>query len=226
MTDRGIPRHPSRSVLLVYAEGLADGGSMVSARVAAHLAGCPACKAEADAIRVSLALGHKSPALEPSTEFTKQLLMAAQRERCLLRERRVKRPVVVPLLRGIGYAAGLALISVLCFGASVGGKDKYVDAQGTVVKHASEAAISPEALRKAVTEIQSLAAAVSFPSSKQPSLRELERRRTVHALSADIETARDALQRNPGCERASRMVDMSLQRQAQTLRALYAERSL
>jgi hypothetical protein len=85
--------------------------------------------------------------------------------------------------------------------------------------------VSPETLSKATADIEALASAVSGPSKNPPSARELERRRAVMALNKDFEAARAALERNPGCERARKVMDTNLQRQAQTLRSLYAERS-
>ena len=67
---------------------------------------------------------------------------------------------------------------------------------------------------------------MSVPSKQPPTLNELEHRRTASAISADIEAARAALARNPGCDRARRVVESNLQRQAQALKAVYVERSL
>jgi hypothetical protein len=76
-------------------------------------------------------------------------------------------------------------------------------------------------------EIHTLAAAVGSRPSVPRNLREWQQTRAVLALDADLAAARAALQRNPGCERASRVVNSNIQRQAQALKTLYyVERSL
>jgi predicted outer membrane protein len=130
------------------------------------------------------------------------------------------------LIKGLANAAAVVLVSAVCFGVALGTTSPKPDAQPLAAKPVGDSGLSPEAILKAKAEIQALAEAVSAPSRKPPSVWELERRRAVHALNDDIEAAQAALERNPGCQRASRMVDANLQRQAQALRALYLERSL
>jgi anti-sigma factor RsiW len=220
-----MKRHPGKHELMAYAESLVDKGATVSAAIGGHLAGCAACQAEAEVMRRSLAFVRQAPDLEPSSEFTARLLLAAQAER-QAQQRRAARPVTLPLLKGLAYAAAVVLVSALCFGAALGVTSSKPDAQPLVAKHVADSGLSPEAILKAKAEIQTLAEAVNVPSRKPPSVWELERRRAVHALKDDIEAAQAALERNPGCLRASRVVDANLQRQAQALRALYLERSL
>ncbi|MCX5772103.1 MAG: hypothetical protein NTZ09_17770, partial [Candidatus Hydrogenedentes bacterium] len=90
----------------------------------------------------------------------------------------------------------------------------------------ADTGISPEVLRQAAAEVRTLVAALSFQPKTPPSPWEIEYRRAAQALGADIEAARAALERNPGCARASQMIGSHLQRQAQTLKALYVERNL
>jgi hypothetical protein len=221
-----MKRHPGKHALFDYAEGLVDRRATISAKIGGHVAGCAICQAEVKTICASLEFGRTAPQLEPLNEFTARLLLAAQNERRVLMARRARRPVAFPVLKGLGYAAGLLVVSALCFGAALGNGSQTTHAlMMTANKHAGDTGLSPEAVRKATAEIQALAAAVSLPS-KKASVWELERRRAVHALNTDIEAARAALARNPGCQRASRLVDVNLQRQVQTLRDLYVERSL
>jgi len=87
-------------------------------------------------------------------------------------------------------------------------------------------ASNQDALQRTAEEVRTLAAAVRSVSDRPQTPREREHRRAAALLDADIAAARQALQRNPGCERAEAIVNANLQRQAETLRALYLERSL
>jgi hypothetical protein len=177
-------------------------------------------------MRGTLEFAREAPELEPTSDFTAQLLLAAQNERRVVQSLRARHSVTVRVLQGLGYAAGILLVSALCFGAALSVGRRAPEVPVAASAPASDPGSSPEAIRRTSAEIQALASAVSAPSKRPPNLWELEQRRAVHSLDDEIEAARSALERNPGCERASRMVDSNLKRQAQTLRTLYVERSL
>lgn len=221
-------RHPGKIELMTYAESLAGKGGALSVKTGRHIGSCKACQAEAEGMRASLEFIHSAPDLEPTADFTNQLLLAAHNERQQL-QRRSGRQALMAVGKGLSYAAGILIVGALCFGAALSGR-----ATASAGMHESivstgaqpDAVVSPEVLRKAAAEVQTLAAALNFQPKTPPSMWELEHRRAVQALGADIEAARAALERNPGCVRASRMIDTHLQRQAQALKALYVERSL
>ena len=222
-------RHPGRHELMAHAEALVYRRGTISAKLASHLAQCPICTAEVAAMRRSLEFVQSAPELEPSGNFTAQVLLAARNERSAPPVRgKGAWAVARTVLQTTAYAAGLIVACTVCFGAALrpGGSDAARVAAVAGPAREAESVSSPEALRQAVEEVKTLAAAVSVPSTRPPSQWELEHRRAVTALNADIEAARAALERNPGCKRASHVVAISLQRQAQTLRALYASRSL
>lgn len=219
-------RHPCKCELMGYAASLAGRGGALSVKVGGHVAECKKCQAEVEGMRGSLEFVHSAPELEPSPDFTRELLLAAKSERQLLQQRR-GRQALVRVAKGLSYAAGILIVGAVCFGAALsGGSAEESTVHAAVQPQPADAAASPEMLRKATAEVQTLAAALSFQPKNPPGPWELEYRRAVKALGADIEAARAALERNPGCSRASRMIQSHLQRQAQTLRALYVERSL
>lgn len=220
-----MKRHPSRQELLTYAGALVDKRGTLCVRVGGHVASCPACSAEVTAMRTSLALMRMAPDLEPSPDFTSRVILAAQQERRVLQQRRASRPVLRIMAKTLSYAAAILLVCAVCFGAALKHGVQSTQAQ-LAARHAAEAGVSVEAMRKASFEVQTLAAAIGAPTKKPKSLSEVERRRAVSALNADFEAAKAALSRNPGCLRASRVADATLQHQAQTLKALFAERSL
>ena len=218
-------RHPGKYELLSYAESLTEERSTISVRIAGHVAQCPACQAEVEAIRRSLFVLRLIPDIDPSDDSTLRLIKAAREQRSRL-QHRTARSGAWAVLKGLGYAAGILLVGALCFGAALASRSQSAaPVMAAPVRSVELNQVSPETLSKATADIEALASAVSGPSKNPPSARELERRRAVTAISKDFEAARAALERNPGCERARKVMDTNLQRQAQTLRSLYAERS-
>jgi hypothetical protein len=218
-------RHPGKYELLSYAESLTEERSTISVRIAGHVAQCPACQAEVEAMRSSLFVLRLIPDIDPSDDSTLRLIKAARDERRRSQHRTAPSGART-VLKGLGYAAGILLVSALCFGAALvsrGPIEAPVAAAPVLNVELSQA--SPESLSKATADIEALASAVSGPSKNPPSARELERRRAVTALSKDFEAARAALASGVPFERARKVMDANLQRQAQTLRSLYAERS-
>jgi hypothetical protein len=222
-------KHPRKHELITYAESLEGKGGALSVKIGAHVAGCKACQAELDGMRGSLEFVHSAPELEPTADFTKQLLLAAQNERRLLQQRK-GRQALASIVKGLSYAAGILVVGAVCFGAALtGGPNDDMTVHAAVRRPdqaAADAGLSPEVLRQAAAEVQTLVAALSFQPKTPTSPWEIEYRRAAQALGTDIEAARAALERNPGCARASQMIGSHLQRQAQTLKALYVERSL
>jgi len=222
-----MKRHPARNELMLYVESLMA-RRPISAKVGGHVTSCRQCMAEMEAIEQSLAFLHQAPSCEPSADFTKQLLLAARNERLAQQGRHRVSPWRL-MFRTVAYGSALAALCVVTFTAAIESITQPRTAQtSTAAAMASTTAssISPEALRKAASEVQILVSALSLPSKTPPSLSERERRRAVLALHTDLQAAEAALERNPGCDRANRLVDVNLQRQSQALKALYVERSL
>ncbi len=221
-----MKRHPGKHELFAYAESLVDRRTALSAKTGGHLAMCPACKAEVEGIRRSLSFVGEAPELDPSSDLTARILLAAQTERRAM-QARARTTLPVKLVKAFAYAAAILVVSAVCFSAALNSGARAPEGlAATAATQPSMPGLSPEAIRKATAEIQSLASAVSVPSKKAPNAWEIERRRAVNALNDELEAAKAALERNPGCQRASRLMDSNLQRQAQTLRDLYVDRSL
>lgn len=222
-----MKRHPHKHELLAYAENLVDRRSPISAKVGGHVASCRECAAEVEAMRISLGVVRAVPTIEPTSEFNSQLLLAAQNERRALQQSRV-RASVMDVIKAAGYAAGLFLIAAVCFSAAL--ENGISAADPSLARPAAWNMASPapaiDTTQKAASELQTLAAAVGFPSQQPRSLWEREHLRAASVFGADIEAAKLALERNPGCDRARRIIDTNIQRQVQVLKALYVERSL
>jgi hypothetical protein len=219
-----MTRHPSKHELLEHAENLLV-HRPISAKIGGHIASCKACQAELEGVRASFDFIAEARELEPTSDFTAQILMAAQNERRIMNAKRSRLSLVASAAKIAGYAAAVLVIGTVCFSAALV-KQANTDQAAFGKKIASSTAIAPDSSLKNATDIRTLAAAVDQPSKKKPSLWEVEHRRTVRALNADIEAAQAALERNPGCDRATRIMANNLQRQAQALKALYLERAL
>jgi len=222
-----ILRHPVRNELVVYAECLAD-GRPVSMEIASHVASCAQCAAEVEAIRGSFEFTSALPELEPSAELTTRILLDARAKRTEVQ--RVRREGASPLwfaVRVTACAASLTLVAWISFGAflsmPVPGARAASAARGD---DPAAAAASQESLRRAVEQVKALSVAVNASTGTPGDARELEQRRAAQAMAEDIAAAKVALDRNPYCLRAADLFQASLQRQAETLRQLYIERSL
>ncbi len=221
-------RHPGKHELFAYAEALVDSATAVPARQAAHVAKCRRCAREVAAMRQSLEFVGRAPALEPSADLTARILIGAQKARRAAHAREARRHMVFALLKGAACAAGIVFVAAVYFSAALQppqGKTA-VARSAAPAKRVENPLPSIDSIREAVAEVATLEAAVSAPSDQPLSLWERERRRAVRALDADIAAALAALERNPGCRRATDLVSTNVQRQAETLRDLYIERSL
>lgn len=225
--DHKVILHPTRRQLVAYAESLVDRRAPISAALAAHLKVCSACAAEVKAIRASLEFTASAPDIEPSQDLTAQILRRAQLERNGHKATCRRVSACGALARAVVFAGALAAMAVLVFGAALNAAPSpQSDAPAGSMHHAAVSASSQDTLQRTAEEVRTLAAAVRTVSDRPQTLREREHRRAAALLDADIAAARQALQRNPGCERAEAIVNANLQRQAETLRALYLERSL
>jgi len=217
--------HPSKLELLAYAEGLVDGHG-ISTATARHVATCADCAKEVSDIRSSIEFTASADELNPTDELTSQILVAARSERRVQRRAQGRTPLI--MLKGLAYAAGIVAFSTFYFSYALGTDPaSSQEVQVLPSQQTVSTGPSPEEIRKATAEIHTLAAAVGSRQQAPRNLREWQQTRAVLALDADLATARAALQRNPGSERASRIIDSNIQRQAQALKTLYyVERSL
>lgn len=222
--DQKLRRHPTRYQLVAYTETMVDRNAPVSAVLAAHVAACPMCAAEVKSIRASLECAARAALLEPSSDLTAQILLKAKSEREETRVRRRPSSFGVAF-RMIAFTSALAAVAVMVFGAAIGQPISMKPLE-TALQQVSTVMPSADVIQKAAAEVKALGAAMRTATSKPQSLQELEQRRTVSAMDADIAAAQAALQRNPGCVRATHIVNANIQRQAETLRHLYIERTL
>jgi len=218
-------RHPSPTDLMAYAEGLVDRCASFSIEIAAHVSACARCRAEVEAMGGSLRFAAEAAPLTPSDESAARILLAAQQTRRALPQVLPWARVWRPVRRVAALAAVMALVVTFGF--------RSVPRQGNPVaasmSQESEPASLPafsDRIREGAEEVQALAAAAAFPANRSQSDWERAQWRTVQELDLDIAEGLAALEHNPGCTRAGRVVSANLERQADTLRTLYIHREL
>lgn len=218
--------HPAKHELFALAEHAVGRRDPVSVRTAGHVARCKACAAHVAAMRSSLGFVAEAPALEVSADFARDMRRTLVEERQAPQRRRNGHRSLAALCKGMAYAAALAVLTTVIYSAALGSGTPAQTGPEPATAQATAVWPSMDVMRKTVAEIETLASAINRPSQNPPSLLERARRRSVLALNDDIEMAAAALERNPGCLRARYLINANLQRQAQTLRALYVERPL
>ena len=224
-----LRKHPSKQVLLAYAENLVDQSAAIDRSVAAHLSACPQCKAEVCAIQESLSFVSSAPALEPAAEMTARIVMAAKSTRSEMRRRATPLRVILRTVQVGACAAAMLVVTGLTFSAFLSSPDAET---ATPVFEPSVPAVahqgaSPEAMRqaavKAAAEVRTLSEAVAGTRNEAPTPEALEEMRVVQSRDTDIAAAISALERNPNNVRATHVVHATLKQQAESLRNIYVE---
>ena len=214
--------HPTKTVLMAYAESLVDDRATVDAQLAGHVSSCKACMREVDAIRRTLTVVGGTSGLEPTPEFTARLFMAASQQKKTPAPRpRAGIRVAAALSKGVAVAASLAVVASIAFNAALGEPQTAV--AGSVVPAPVVSEPEPESVvdpGQVVREIQTFAAAVSA-HQRSLGVWEREQWRSVVDLDTEMQAAMEAMEQNPGCIRASRVYQANLQRKADTLKSLY-----
>ena len=178
-------------------------------------------------MRHSLEFVGQAPRLEPSESLTAGILLKGQMARRDMEARLRQRSTAAMLVKALACAAGIVVVAALYFGAALDiGDGTGVVQAASSAKQVADVVPSLATLRQAVADMQTLTAAVSAPSRTSRTLWERQHLHAVRVLDADIAAALAALERHPGCTRASNLLNANIQRQAETLRTLYIERSL
>lgn len=230
-TDGLHKRHPSQHELMLHAEALFDGKAAPNAHVTVHVAKCPVCASEVKAISASLKMIIAAPAIEPSLKSQTALMMRVRKDRRTRKRLQTGGRSVVRVARGMAYAAAIILVAALAFGAALSNtapssSTPAINAVSATLAENTSPARSGYTMDENFATVRTLSNAVQRPGLAPLSLENQEQRRAVNALGADLAAAQEALNRNPGCERASAVMNASLEQQAETLRDLYVRGSL
>jgi len=231
LTLRGSLR-PRHDQVLAYAESLVDGKPM-PVKVAGAIANDQQATEELRAIRSSLEVVAKAPELEPSDALTRAILLEARRMRQPEQQRTMH---YISAWRGFVYGTAFTALvvasSIIVFGIALRTPASARTPVSTTATAAAPAAAAPvesltaDTLTQKASEVQALSAAVRVTPGDPGSPERLQRLRAVTAVDSDLAAALTALERNPGSARATHVVYTSLQRQADSLREYYVDRSL
>lgn len=217
-------RHPAKHELLDYAESLVDGRA-ISAQLGGHITRCATCMAEVAAMQATLRVASAAPRLEPSRELTAQILLAAKNERGIQQVKRTRRAAFFRAVRAMGYAASLLIVGTVWFSAA---SEKPAKSSTPTVMPATKSLVvvapSTDEIQKATARIQTFAQAVG--TTQGATLADLQHRRVASVLDEDLTAAAAALQRNPGCVQAGRLITETLQQRVQVLQNYWTERTL
>ena len=231
---RGIRRRPNRGQMLDYAESLVD-HKPLPAQVAGAIKRDDGATEEVAAIRETLEFVADVPELEPSDDLTRAILResrAARRPRQQAAYRRTS--VIQAVVRGTVYTAAMSFVCLVVFSAAVyqpaSDSGDTSAAPATVLEvrtAATPGMLTPELLQQKAREVRTLTAVVGRDATNaNTSPIEWRHLRSVSAVDNDITAALEALDRNPGSERAAKIVYSSLERKAESLREFYVDRKL
>jgi hypothetical protein len=195
--------------------------------VASHIAGCDQCRDEVRSIQRSLEFVEEAPELEPGDSLSTDILLAARNERVVIQQRRRRHPVT-RVVRGLACAAGIAIVASISFRAALDTNPVAAEPvqPAQVVAQTLDSGPSPEEIRQAGADVERLAAAVQARREMPDSLQTRQQARAAAMFEADMRAAQAAYARNPGHERASRLMQMTLERRTEALKSLYLSQSL
>jgi hypothetical protein len=215
-------QHPEREALFEYAEQLEAGqGAAFGAEIGAHVRECAICTLEVRNMRRSLALTESVKTLEPTHALQASVILAMKSQRLEDRRRARRRA-----LRSAAFAAGFMILLGAAFQTTVA-----TPSGSGVVRLGPEASaggtpMTLEVLRQRSPEETLLEPALNASYWRPENRWEKSQQRALQAMDADIDEALSALQSNPALVRAGAVIHSSREFKRQTLKTLYAQRSL
>lgn len=220
-------RHPNRTDLFRHVENRVA-GAPIQADMAAHIRRCPKCAQEAKAMEATLQLSDSFDVLEPSDDLTNKILQRARAERASIAQAGPRASWAVVRLARVGaLAAALLVVTTLSFTMTSGPAPAHSVLNNVLAPSEYLGSIDrPAGISQAQREINTLADAVTPARTGGDGLVEQAHRRAIAERDADISAALSALEANPGSIRARNVVRDSVERQAETYKSLYINRSL
>ncbi len=218
--------HPTQRQLVAFAESLVDNRRAVSALLAAHVSECSACAREVKKIRASFEVAALAQLPEPSGDLTHRILVRAQEAQVKHVEKSTAAVVCTRLLQGVTCIAASVALAFVAYSAalrSVAPEMTPVPAYAAADTGAHAASDTNDMKRD---NVQAFATAVSSQQERVVSPYEYGHWRALESLNRDLDAARAALERNPGCLRANQVMRQSMAQQLEGLRDLYLDRKL
>lgn len=225
--ESSILRHPSSVQLMEYAESLVDSDAPVCALIGSHVSHCQDCAAEVHAIQQSLKVTSLAAVPESSHSLSQSILLQARQAS---KQSTAKRPDFpwYPLLRGAACVLGILFLAGLSFSMALREGSEF---SSIAVQAEARPIPTPDhswtpTLPSSGSVVQALAASLVQPGSALSKSADSAQRRMVDFLDQDLDAALEALERNPGCVRATQIVDTEAQKRLEGLRSLFVDRTL
>ncbi len=217
-----VRQHPEREALFEYAEQLEAGGAELSSETPKHLGACAMCTAEVRSMRRSIALTESVKTLEPTGALQASVILAMKSER--LEQRRQARRRAI---KSAAFAAGFMLVLGAVFQTS----SPNAASRAGVVRLGPDATLAGapvtiDSLRRQSPEETLLQPALSASYWQPENPWEKAQQRALASMDADIDEALAALESNPALVRAGAVVHSNRELKRQTLKTLYAQRTL
>lgn len=226
-----IPKHPTRVQLILYAESVLEGKGPIYSGISRHVANCPQCKQEVEAIKTSLKFFNSRATAEPPKELTYEILKNA---RDISQKRKLERsafhyrkPIVTTicclLIWGtIGYHAFVkSYLNHTHFSEERYGVGRItsqsMDRTTTNQNNTSSSDDSSlwhqiEILTPAILPILRKADLTTYPYLKMVSL-----------LDEEIQKAQKVLEKFPEDERVKKLIRNNMKEKVELLKSIYKE---
>lgn len=222
-------KHPTRTQLIAYAEALVDGRGPIFSGIARHLAECPQCSAEVEAICSSLRFLNSAPKIEPPKELSLEILKRAREQKRKVEQNSIPVKKHSKLLTAVCISIWL-IIGYILFGISYNPSlfENNPGSPNMFMQMASpkdQPTIEKNKEKDVWHEIELLGSALTpvFRNSPGYSSRQL---RSVSIIDRELECAQSALRKNPTCARANEILQKGVRQKAELLRQIYLERVL
>lgn len=211
-------KHPEKSALLEYAEGLIDSRARLDTEVASHVSQCHACQNRVDTIRAGLVVVSRVDAIDPSIDLTASILMAAKRAKAQPTAERQRSRI-----GRLAFSSGLTVAAILIWGVLQSSTVERVDSSnaGEAIVQQADALPMLNSIPSKVEQVLTEAIMGSHRSPKDDWAR--SQYRALNAYDDDIAEAELALANNPGLSRASNLIASVRARKSHTLRKVYIE---
>lgn len=211
-------KHPQKSLLVEYAEGLIDSTARLNPEVAFHISECSYCRNSVEAMQKSFRVIEEVETIEPRGDLTAAILLAARNT-----------PVMPAEHIGGNLFGRLAAAAVVVFAAGFAWEATHqTTAQFVTPSYESTTPVikssSVQARNTEASPTEELLSNAVLGSHRAPGTDwERAQHRALHTYNDDIAEAELALANNPALIRASDMIASSRQRKDRTLRNVYTE---
>jgi hypothetical protein len=211
-------KHPHRSSLLEYAEGLIDSTAALAPEVALHVSKCTTCKSVVSEMRSSLDVINGVEEIEANGDLKASIVLAARNTPIMPTQ-----TVSSNIFGKVTLVASLIVVVMFAWDATHQQTAKFISADPAQNISVTQATVLP-AMDVSPTNAEKILAVAVQGSHRQPSSDwERAQHRALDVFDDDIAEAEIALVHNPGFRRASNVVTSIRERKGRVLKDVYIE---